>query len=81
MSYFSVPFFLYYTNDFYYYLFNFVLFVFVFSFLSYAYSLKKNFEIAKIIYDKGCVQAGEEWMERNLILISTSAIIAIFFQV
>ncbi|XP_073823062.1 tetraspanin 26A isoform X1 [Musca autumnalis] len=40
-----------------------------------------SFEIAKIIYDKGCVQAGEEWMERNLILISTSAIIAIFFQI
>lgn len=80
MSYFSVPFFVYYINDFYYYLFNLILFDFVFSFFSYTYSLK-SFEIAKIIYDKGCVQAGEEWMERNLILISTSAIIAIFFQV
>ncbi|XP_046803852.1 tetraspanin-12-like [Lucilia cuprina] len=40
-----------------------------------------SFEISKIIYEKGCVQAGEEWMERNLIIISTSAIITIFFQI
>ncbi|XP_018786232.1 PREDICTED: tetraspanin-5 isoform X1 [Bactrocera latifrons] len=40
-----------------------------------------NFEISKIIYEKGCVQAGEEWIERNLIIISTSVIILIFVQI
>lgn len=43
--------------------------------------LFKNYEISKIIYEKGCVQAGEEWMEHNLIIISTIAILTIFFQV
>ncbi|XP_004533978.1 tetraspanin-5 isoform X2 [Ceratitis capitata] len=40
-----------------------------------------NYEISKIIYEKGCVQAGEEWIERNLIIISTSVIILIFIQI
>ncbi|XP_039951842.1 tetraspanin-5 isoform X2 [Bactrocera neohumeralis] len=40
-----------------------------------------NFELSKIIYEKGCVQAGEEWIERNLIIISTSVIILIFVQI
>ncbi|XP_011202534.1 tetraspanin-5 isoform X1 [Bactrocera dorsalis] len=40
-----------------------------------------NFEISKIIYEKGCVQAGEEWIEHNLIIISTSVIILIFVQI
>lgn len=41
----------------------------------------KNYEVSKIIYEKGCVQAGEEWVERNLIIISISAIVTVFFQV
>ncbi|XP_017490613.1 PREDICTED: tetraspanin-5 isoform X1 [Rhagoletis zephyria] len=40
-----------------------------------------SFEISKIIYEKGCVQAGEEWIERNLIIISTSVIVLIFVQI
>ncbi|XP_011189327.1 tetraspanin-5 isoform X1 [Zeugodacus cucurbitae] len=40
-----------------------------------------NYEISKIIYEKGCVQAGEEWIEHNLIIISTSVIILIFIQI
>lgn len=35
----------------------------------------------EIINDKGCIQAGEELFEENLILISTMIILCIFFQV
>ncbi|XP_052837337.1 tetraspanin-17 isoform X3 [Drosophila gunungcola] len=38
-------------------------------------------ELSKIIYEKGCVQAGEEWMEHNLIIISTAVIVVMFFQI
>lgn len=38
-------------------------------------------ELSRIIYEKGCVQAGEEWMEHNLIIISTAVIVVMFFQV
>jgi len=38
-------------------------------------------ELSKIIYEKGCVQSGEEWIEHNLIIISTAAIGVMFFQV
>jgi len=38
-------------------------------------------ELSKIIYEKGCVQAGEEWMEHNLIIISATVIVVMFFQV
>lgn len=41
----------------------------------------QSVELSKIIYEKGCVQAGEEWMEHNLIIISTAAIGVMFFQV
>lgn len=57
-----------------------VFFIYILYFL-YMFVYFKNYEIAKIIYEKGCVQAGEEWMERNLIIIATIAIITIFFQV
>ncbi|XP_055679415.1 tetraspanin-5 isoform X2 [Lutzomyia longipalpis] len=40
-----------------------------------------NFDVSKIIYEKGCVQAGEEWIERNLIMIASSAIFLAFFQI
>ncbi|XP_055697024.1 tetraspanin-5 isoform X2 [Phlebotomus papatasi] len=40
-----------------------------------------NFDVSKIINEKGCVQAGEEWMERNLIMIASSAIFLAFFQI
>ncbi|XP_055903911.1 tetraspanin-5 isoform X1 [Eupeodes corollae] len=38
-------------------------------------------EISKIIYEKGCVQAGEEWVERNLLTISTTSIFMIFMEI
>lgn len=41
----------------------------------------QSVELSKIIYEKGCVQAGEEWIEHNLIIISTAAIVVMFFQV
>ncbi|XP_012287199.1 tetraspanin-5 isoform X2 [Orussus abietinus] len=39
-----------------------------------------NFDVAKVIYEKGCVQAGEEWMERNLLPIAIGAVITAFSQ-
>ncbi|XP_074116251.1 tetraspanin 26A isoform X1 [Cotesia typhae] len=33
------------------------------------------------IYEKGCIQAGEEWMEKNLLVIATTAIITAFAQI
>ncbi|OAD62026.1 hypothetical protein WN48_07587 [Eufriesea mexicana] len=40
----------------------------------------QNFEVAKVIYEKGCIQAGEEWVERNLLAIVTGAVATAFAQ-
>ncbi|XP_034251367.1 tetraspanin-5 isoform X4 [Thrips palmi] len=40
-----------------------------------------NYDVAKIIYEKGCIQAGEEWVERNLLLLACAAVIIAFVQV
>ncbi|XP_006565526.1 tetraspanin-5 isoform X1 [Apis cerana] len=40
-----------------------------------------NFEVAKVIYEKGCIQAGEEWVERNLLAIVTGAVATAFAQI
>lgn len=34
-----------------------------------------------MIYEKGCIQAGEEWVERNLLAIVTGAVATAFAQV
>lgn len=33
------------------------------------------------IYDKGCLQAGEEWLERNLLFVAGVAVGVAFLQV
>ncbi|XP_073991519.1 tetraspanin 26A isoform X4 [Rhodnius prolixus] len=40
-----------------------------------------NYDASKIINEKGCIQAGEEWVERNLLVIVTAAIIISFLQI
>ncbi|CAL1676621.1 Tetraspanin-5 [Formica fusca] len=40
-----------------------------------------NFEVAKVIYEKGCIQAGEEWMERNLLAIASGVVGTAFAQI
>lgn len=40
----------------------------------------QGMDVSKIIYEKGCVQAGEEWIERNLIVIASSVIFLTFIQ-
>ncbi|XP_070496745.1 tetraspanin-5-like isoform X1 [Chironomus tepperi] len=40
-----------------------------------------NLEVSKIVYEKGCIQTGEELMEENLIMISTIFILILFFQI
>lgn len=34
-----------------------------------------------MIYEKGCIQAGEEWMERNLLAIASGVVGTAFAQV
>ncbi|KAK9505963.1 hypothetical protein O3M35_009916 [Rhynocoris fuscipes] len=43
--------------------------------------LVNNYDASKIIHEKGCIQAGEEWVERNLLVIVTAAIIVSFLQI
>ncbi|XP_011176310.1 tetraspanin-5 isoform X1 [Solenopsis invicta] len=40
-----------------------------------------NFEVAKVIYEKGCIQAGEEWIERNLLAIASGAVGTAFTEI
>jgi tetraspanin-5 len=37
--------------------------------------------MAKIINDKGCLPAGEEWLERNLLVVAGVAVGIAFLQV
>jgi tetraspanin-5 len=37
--------------------------------------------VAKIINDKGCLPAGEEWLERNLLVVAGVAVGIAFLQV
>ncbi|XP_055322893.1 tetraspanin-5 [Sitodiplosis mosellana] len=38
-------------------------------------------DMSRTINEKGCVQAGEEWVERNLIIISSTVIFSAFMQI
>ncbi|KAI5646892.1 tetraspanin family domain-containing protein [Phthorimaea operculella] len=40
-----------------------------------------TFDIAKIIYDKGCLEAAEEWFDHNLLIVATSAVCTAFAQI
>ncbi|CAH0723846.1 unnamed protein product, partial [Brenthis ino] len=40
-----------------------------------------SFDIAKIIYDKGCLEAAEEWFDNNLLIVATSAVCTAFAQI
>lgn len=41
----------------------------------------QNFDVSKIINEKGCLQAGEEWIERNVLNISSMGLFITFWQV
>lgn len=41
----------------------------------------QNYDVGKIIHEKGCVHAGEEWLEHNLLIIACTAIAIAFLQV
>ena len=49
--------------------------------LSCLWPFLQNYDVAKIINDKGCLQAGEEWMERNLIVVVGVLVGIAFLQV
>lgn len=40
-----------------------------------------NFDVSKIINEKGCIQSVEEWIERNMITLTTCAIFILFAQI
>ncbi|XP_065157009.1 tetraspanin-5 isoform X1 [Atheta coriaria] len=40
-----------------------------------------NDDVSKIVNEKGCLMAVEEWTERNMISLTTFAIIVLFFQI
>lgn len=40
-----------------------------------------SFDIAKIIYDKGCLEAAEDWFDHNLLIVATSAVCTAFAQI
>lgn len=54
--------------------------IFAHSFIERFHNSFQN-DIARTINEKGCVQAGEEWVERNLIIISSFVIFLAFLQV
>lgn len=61
-----------------------VSFLFIYLFLYPSHSLiiiNKNYDVAKIINDKGCLPAGEEWLERNLLVVAGVAVGVAFLQV
>lgn len=41
----------------------------------------QNFDVAKIINEKGCLEATEEWVERNMISLATCSFVVLFLQV
>ncbi|XP_048512762.1 tetraspanin-5 isoform X1 [Athalia rosae] len=40
-----------------------------------------NFDVAKVINEKGCIESAEEWMERNLLVIASGAVCTAFAQI
>ena len=44
-------------------------------------SVFQNYDVGKIINEKGCVQAGEEWIEHNLLIVAGIAVATAFLQV
>jgi tetraspanin-5 len=43
--------------------------------------VSQQYDVAKIINENGCIQAGEEWLERNLLVVAEIAVAAVFLQV
>lgn len=41
----------------------------------------QNFDVGKIINEKGCLEATEEWVERNMISLATCSFVVLFLQV
>lgn len=58
--------------------------IFVISFLCFScifvFHLQK-FDVSKIINEKGCLEATEEWIERNMISLATCCFVVLFLQV
>ncbi|XP_063374449.1 tetraspanin-5 isoform X1 [Cydia splendana] len=40
-----------------------------------------SYDIAKIIHEKGCLEAAEEWFDRNLLVVATTAVCTTFAHI
>jgi len=38
-------------------------------------------DLSSVINDRGCIEAGEEWLERNLLLVAGVAVCIAFLQI
>ena len=38
------------------------------------YLCKQQMDVSMVIYERGCLRAGEEWVERNLIPVAAVAV-------
>lgn len=54
--------------------------VLTFCFASFIASSKTG-DLSRIINEKGCLQAGEEWLENNLLVVAGVAVGIAFLQV
>ena len=55
--------------------------VFHFSFRFVSFSNVQIGDLSSVINEKGCVQAGEEWLEKNLLVVAGVAVGIAFLQV
>ena len=62
-------------------MFMFVLFIFCYYYFPFIFPLGQAGDMASVINDRGCIEAGEEWLERNLLLVAGVAVCIAFLQV
>lgn len=56
-------------------------FVFLFVWLFLCLLSLQNFDVSKIINEQGCLEAAEDWIEKNMLSIASYTFILLFFQV
>ncbi|CAG7832350.1 unnamed protein product, partial [Allacma fusca] len=41
----------------------------------------KNLDASRVIYESGCLNAAEEWLERNLVVVASAVMATAFLQI
>lgn len=57
------------------------IFPFLYVILYFQPSDVSKIDVSKVINEQGCLQAIEEWIEKNMIPLASCAIFILFFQV